>query len=333
MNRAKYFLASVLLLLAFAGISFAIPQNLTVQGKLQGWTWSRRGVIPSSPQDLNFQFTNATGTLLDPWSQTISTLLDAQGHFEVTLGWPATMLPLSVLANDNVYVQIRVGGETGEIVGRQKLYSVPFAYNTERLQGMEALNAGTFRRVLKTTTQGTIQLGSSTGFSLSNAIMASDSQYGIYGMGDLYGIYASGEVRGIFTRSTLVDRPALRCEGAGSLAPDMSFPYTSDKMKWGEALRLNSADLVIAKGTSTDLNSTIRLDKIAGKVRINATSGTYSSKRVDNSYVTSGSQILITVQNDVWHSVWVGYVTSGYFILYRSPPGPGSMDVAFLVIN
>ena len=131
---------------------------LSFQGRL---TDAQNNPITAAT-DITFAIYNAETGSVSLWTETQTAITpDSQGFFSVNLG-ATTPIPGNVFTdNSSLYLGIAING-TPELVPRQRLASVPYAINSETLQGMVPitdLNAGTSNVLLALDSTGKLTIG------------------------------------------------------------------------------------------------------------------------------------------------------------------------------
>ena len=143
------------MIVGISTVAIAIPKAINIQGKLT----DSNGVPVNGAKDFYFKFWDAavggvqSGTTFVQrgkqvangiFSFEISLVSDAQGNTNVDF-------------NKDLWVEIFVDGNAaGNSIGRQKLSSVPYALNAEKLGGMTAKSTGADAHVLLTRADGSL---------------------------------------------------------------------------------------------------------------------------------------------------------------------------------
>ena len=115
----------MLSILLCGNICFAadFPQTLNYQGTLQ----TKTGQPVNEPQDITFSlYTTPLGAETPFWTETLPKVPVSNGQFSVTLGTVTTLDPAKF--GGDTYIGIKVGANS-EMTPRQKMTSVPYAFN------------------------------------------------------------------------------------------------------------------------------------------------------------------------------------------------------------
>ena len=111
------------LLFALGSNAFALPQQLSQQGRLMDIT----GAAVSGSQDLTFRLYADLQFGFPLWEETITTQFN-NGYYAVVLGADAAANPItdSVLSEPSLYLEIQIGSSQ-PLHPRQQIHAAPYA--------------------------------------------------------------------------------------------------------------------------------------------------------------------------------------------------------------
>lgn len=230
-NKPKMFLIifmGLILLLGIVSVGFAqIPRTVSYQGYLTDTTTGNP--VDTLPGTVSITFTiyDALTAGNVQWAETQNVSVN-QGVYNVVFG-ADSLNPLSIFFNTHYWLGIEVGTD-GEMLPRLALTSVPYAINADTVDGQHAMDLGDIQGVTAGTgltgggTSGDVTLdvmvpliingsyagsivsginsGSGFGvlglrgsFELGNRGYLGDSNYGVYGIGEI------GTATGVYGRN------------------------------------------------------------------------------------------------------------------------------------
>ncbi len=256
------------------------PRILTFQGRLSDY--DQKSI--TTPKKMRFVFYNTSGGNTPPpvggqilWDSGICTVTpNSNGIFTVNLGAGkgdgtdehncGQTLGNIFAQNSNVWVQISVGDEV--LFPRQLIKSVPFALNTETLQGYPASQSATANTVPVLDSNGNLKFGTDSTSIINvgglNLISQTGDIYLIPGNGDVYIGTASHSANLNVTGNVNLQAEKSRVTYADTL----SFHSNAAKTVWNAAYIDKNGNLGLGTATPkqklTINNGSIAFEFISG---------------------------------------------------------------------